>query len=77
VVSERIALNTFAPNWIIEIADLIMAALLSAVLLSKCLALRERRCWARITARSRRYYYVRQLKELLVHGAHSEAVRRL
>jgi ferredoxin len=34
VVTDRVALNVFAPAHFIEIADLIMAALLSAVLLS-------------------------------------------
>ena len=34
VITERVALNTFAPNHVIEILDLIMAAVLSTVLLS-------------------------------------------
>lgn len=34
VVTDKIALNTFAPNWIIEILDIIMAVCLSAVLLT-------------------------------------------
>lgn len=34
VITDRVALNVFAPNWIIEILDWIMAAVLSFVLLS-------------------------------------------
>jgi hypothetical protein len=34
VITERVALNTFAPAHVIEILDLIMAAVLSAILLS-------------------------------------------
>jgi len=34
VITDRVALNTFAPNTFIEIADLIMAAILSTILLS-------------------------------------------
>ena len=34
VITDHVALNTFAPNWIIEILDWIMAAVLSAILLS-------------------------------------------
>ncbi|MBU2549437.1 MAG: 4Fe-4S dicluster domain-containing protein [Proteobacteria bacterium] len=37
VITDRVALNTFAPNWIIEILDWIMAVVLSTVLLSNAL----------------------------------------
>ena len=34
VITDRVALNVFAPNHIIEILDLLMAAVLSAILLT-------------------------------------------
>ena len=68
VVEERIALNTFAPNWIIEIADWLMAAVLSAILLSnvwRCIKSVLGEDFGKIPLK----YFTGQLRELFVHGA--------
>ncbi len=67
VVIERVALNTFAPNWIIEIADWVMAGVLSAVLLGNVY-----RC-ARSVMGEQLFQiplgtYLGQLKELILHA---------
>ena len=66
VVTDRVALNLFAPNTVIEILDLIMAAVLSAVLLSnvaRCAKFVMGEDLKKIPAS----YYIGQLKDLLVH----------
>ncbi len=67
VVTERIALNTFAPNWFIEAADLVMAGVLSTVLL-----INVYRCARAVMGGPLNQVplsaYLGQLKELVIHG---------
>ncbi len=67
VVSERIALNTFAPNWFIEIADLVMAGVLSAVLLGNLYRCAQAVMEGKLT-QVPLGLYLGKLKELIVHG---------
>jgi ferredoxin len=63
---EVVQLNTFAPNWIIEILDWIMAAVLSAVLLSNVY-----RCAQMVTKGELKKipisFYLAKAKDLLIH----------
>jgi ferredoxin len=66
IITDRVALNTFAPAHIIEIGDLIMAAILSFFLLTNVY-----RCYKSVMGVHRRYipiqFYVNQSIELLLH----------
>jgi quinone-modifying oxidoreductase, subunit QmoC len=66
VITDRVALNVFAPAHTIEILDLIMAAILSAVLLSNVY-----RCFTFVMGDLRKEIplsvYAKRLKELIFH----------
>ena len=67
MVAERTALNTFAPNWVIELADWAMAAVLSAVLLSNAY-----RCFSLVMGDMKTKiplsFYLSRARGLLIHG---------
>jgi ferredoxin len=66
VVLDRVALNTFAPNPIIEIGDLIMAAVLTTFLLSNVF-----RCYLFVMGEQMKViplrHYILEAKELILH----------
>ncbi len=66
VITDRVALNTFAPAPIIEIGDLIMAAILSTFLLSNVY-----RCFTFVMGEKRKIiplkFYILEAKELVLH----------
>ena len=66
VVTDRVALNTFAPNWIIEIGDLVMAAVLTFFLLSnvwRCIKITMGDLLAKIPLK----FYAKQLIDLILN----------
>ena len=67
VVDGRIALNTFAPNWFIEIADLVMAGVLSAVLLANVYRCAQAVMEGKLT-QVPLGVYLGQAKQLIIHG---------
>jgi len=66
VITDRVALNTFAPAHIIEIGDLVMAAILTFFLLTNVW-----RCFKFVMGQDRRIiplrHYIRQMLELPIH----------
>lgn len=66
VITDRIALNTFAPSWAIEIGDLIMAAVLTFFLLSnvwRCIKITMGDLLTKIPLK----FYARQLLDLILN----------
>lgn len=66
VITDRVALNVFAPNHFIEIADLIMAAVLSAVLLSNVYRC-ARFVMGDLLHRIPLGFYAKEAKDLILH----------
>ena len=66
VVTNKVALNTFAPNHFIEIADIIMGGVLSVILLSnvyRCAKIVSGDLWGKIPLN----LYINKAKDLLIH----------
>ena len=66
IITDRVALNTFAPNRVIEVLDLLMAAALSAVLLIsvfRCFTFVMGDLWKKVPLKT----YIGQARELIVH----------
>jgi len=68
VETKRVALNTFAPNWIIEIGDLVMAAVLTFFLLSnvwRCVKITMGDLLTKVPVK----FYISQLFDMILNVA--------